>query len=263
MITIDRINQSVVSVLDNKNKNTTYHPRKRWYNKKTPKSAKRVKTMINFIYDIKKKDEHLFFVTITTCQHKSNFTDKQLFSKIGLWLRYQGVHYVSTVERQKDTTDLHFHLIILAKKKYSFVPELKKLSKYFNVDYHPALFDVKKIHSINTVIGYITKYVTKDNKKYSSIFQCRTFSVANKTSKLFKTVADNYVIKIQARTEISGSTKNFSNFLKEIKKNLGGLQLLYNQDGSIKGNDFFRCYKYSSELWEIANKYKVNHLLQT
>jgi hypothetical protein len=252
-LTIDRLNESVVYVYD-KRRNDTYNgyrlavcqygcgcvyrvSNKRWYNRKTPRGAKIIKTLINFMNYEKKEKEHFYFLTLTTQQHKSGFSDKELFSRVGAWLAKRGFEYVCTVERQRNTQDLHFHIFILARVQKPFVirNEIQILSRIFSVPAHGALFNVKRVDSENVkaIVAYISKYVTKDNGKYSSLFGCRTFSVSNGLRRRYKGLADKYVIRL------SGDAQ--SRFL--IEQN--ALKLLQ----PLHVTDFFVCFKYSLDIW--------------
>jgi len=254
-ITVDRLNASVIATNDKVNKNTLRHPRKRWYNRKTPRAAKIIKTMINFMYYEKKQEQEIFFVTITTCQHKSGMSDKELYARIRLWFKNRKQSdYVIVLERQKDTQDIHYHCVILFDKgeRYSFRRELEYLGKLLRVQPHPALLDVKRVFDIKTVVGYINKYVTKENGKYCSLFTCRTFSVSKRLRRRYKELADKYVVRVDPRRTIE--------FIIEAKS-LGLWHLLNGVDpatGELVGfyNNFFASFKYSTDIWQLVQKYQ-------
>lgn len=237
-ITVDRLNHSVIAVRKLSKYNGLRHTRKRWYNRKTPRGAKVVKTMINFLYETKKEKEYLYFITITTVQHRSGKTDKELFGRVGVWLKNRQLHYVCTVERQRDTEDLHFHIIIRASSKFDIRYELGRLSKLLSVQNHPALFDVKRIDNLQRVVGYINKYITKNGTKYSSVFRCRTFSVAKRTRASYKAMAHRFVCRIEPGECVD--------FILNVK-----YPLKYQHN-----TDFFVSYKYAPYIWLAARATK-------
>jgi len=249
MITIDRLNKSVVAVRDLK-RNSVRHPRKLWYNKKTLRGAKKIKTLINFMYYEKTEQQDLFFITVTTCQHKSGISDYECNRRIGLWLKNRGVEYVCVLERQHNTEDIHYHIILLDDKRARFDigDEIRKLARLFEVEPHPALFDVKRIKSITRIVGYIRKYVTKDNGKYSSIYRCRTYTVSRKLGARYKQNINKYVVKFGSSTSFVSGRDYLAEFLSVNK--------LVEQFST----DFFKVYEYSDYIWQRALELRDEHL---
>lgn len=261
--TIDRLNASVLFIPEKSAVNTVKHARKKWYNRKTPRGAKVVKTMINYLHETKTDKESLFFVTITTQQHKNGLTDMELWHRVGRWLKGRELPYVCTVERQTHgfngstpTEDLHFHICVRASSKFDIPHELGRLAKYFQVEKHPALLDIKRVQSVGGLVGYITKYVTKQptGKKFgdcSSLFSCRTFSVSNTLRRSYKRTAWDYVRRVQGSTNCIG-------FLNEC----GGLTPSTDLNGNVIKNKFFGSFKYSPEIWQVAKKYSTAENIQ-
>lgn len=251
---VDRLNASVLFMRE-KNFTREFNPPKRkvWYNRKRPRGAKVVKTMINFMFNEKQETESLYFITITTCQHKTGMLDTELFSRIGLWFKNRKQSdYVITVERQRETQDLHFHCVVLFNQgeRYSFGRELQYLGRLFKVEPHSALLDVKRITNVERVVGYIRKYITKDNGKYCSLFGCRTFSVSKRLRRRYKENAGRYVKKLRGDAAV--------NFVREIREG----RVIHGKEGFVRlekernSSDWFTMFKYNRDIWDTAVKYE-------
>jgi len=241
-IKVDRLNHSVIAVRTDVNRNTEKHLRKRWYNKKTHRGKKIVKTLINYMYHENKKKfnpKNFFFITLTTKQHESGMSDKYLYNRVGRWLRNQKVPYVCTVERQRNTGDLHFHILLLNRPevRYCIRAEIRYFAKRFKINPHPAIFDVKRIPPSNVaqIVGYVNKYVGKQSESYSSIFQCRTFSVAKRLRNSFKRNAQYYVRTIKSAPAIRTFLNTCGPDL--IEKN---------------ATNFFASYNFKPYFWNVA-----------
>lgn len=211
------------------------------YYKKSFASAKKINMLCNVFYESRDKQKKFIWTTITTCQHKTGLTDKELIYRLKLWLQHQSIRYINVVERQRETGDVHFHLIIEKEKYFDIKVELYKLARLFECESHPALFEVKAIKNVKMIISYIRKYVTKKGQKptnekplYSSLFKCRTLSYSQGINKLFKQNYSHYVIELPY-TAIQ----------------LLNLELLHK-------SDFFCTYKYSVEKWNLAHKLNLN-----
>jgi len=256
---VDRLNKSVLYIHGKSAVNTVRHPRKKWYNRKTPRGAKVVKTFVNYLNETKGQNEDLFFITLTTVQHKTGHSDTELWRRVGYWLQKHKLPYVCTVERQTEsgywiytgrdpnskqssinlrppTEDLHFHIIIRSGSSFDITKELQSLSRRLGVKRHPSLFDVKRISELGGAIHYITKYIGKGTPKCSSLFACRTFSVSNSLRRSYKANAHEYVRRVEGDTECI-------NFLISLpgKK----LKLLHK-------TDFFGSFEYKDYIWPIA-----------
>lgn len=239
MITIDRYTHSVTEYFELKKYNTTYNKRTKWYNRKTYKSASKAKRLISYMYENKTPKERLYFVTITTCQHKNNLTDKQLSNYIYLWLKNRGLQYVNVAERQQNG-DIHFHLVIKSTKDFDFKIETKKLATYFNVEYHPALFDVKRVKDQRKLASYITKYITKEKKEFSSLFTTRIFRFSQNLTKDYKKNAYKSTFKVP-----SSLIESYQHlFVSKYK------------------NDFTTIYEYNLDIWKVAQSEKSKFLKQ-
>jgi len=252
-VTIDNINKSVVAVPWRK-RNKVFNSRKCPFNRKRTKTAKRIKTMINYLWLSKTENEKLLFVTLTSVQHKTGSSDREIYASFQRWVKRFPFVYVSVVERQKHTQDLHFHLVVRCPKDFlfNFKKEEKRISRFlsndtFCVQPHPALIDVSEINEISALVGYITKYVTKDPKEYCSLFYCRTFSISRNLTKIWKSEADKYVIRFG-----EGSAQGDRFWEQGIRENL------FNR---IHFKEFFAVYEFSSELWEVAKSNYVREML--
>jgi len=252
-VTVCSINKTVVAVPFRK-RNKDYHGRKCLFNRKRVKTAKKISTFINYLHLSKNDQQKLLFVTITTLQHKSGKSDREIYAKFQRWIKRFEHLYVCTIERQKGTQDLHFHVVIRVPKDFyfDFKREQKRIAGLFSSDSfriqpHPALFDVSEVKNFATLVGYISKYITKDPKEYCSLFYCRTFSISRNLAKLWKSEADKYVIRF-----CEGSAAGDRFWEQGIAANL------FNR---IHYTDFFGIYEYSSEIWNIAKCNYVREML--
>lgn len=238
-------------------KNTTFME----YNKKSPRTVKKLTQIINLFYESRRKHFTFYWVTLTTVQHKTNKTDSQLYYGVKLWLQHKRVRYVCVAERQRNTGDLHFHLIIEQKDIFKIKEEQNRIADVFGVMSHPALFDVKRIRNVSTLISYLAKYVRKPlptqavlqkqfdrqgtknpssgkeykfSPPYSSLFQCRTFSYSGDIGKTYKSEHHRF------RIEVSAEIKEDYPYLFKPKYS----------------TEFFTVYDYSIDLWNLCQQYK-------
>lgn len=221
------------------------------FNKKNYRTIKKLTELINLFYEKRNKAKKLYWVTITTVQHKTQRTDKDLFYGFKLWKQHSANdRFVCVVERQRDTQDIHFHCIVERFDNYNINDELNRISRIFGVVRHPALFTVKQIYSAKTLVSYISKYVRKpcpnyqtyiqrynksiqENKKpkiaYSSRFECRTFSYSGSIGKVYKSSSKHF-----KRTTNHEIINHYPNMFK-IKYQ----------------TDYFTVYEYSKDLWKL------------
>lgn len=238
---------------------------KRLYNRKTPRSLKKLSQLIHLAYENKPKGKHFFFVTITTMQHRTGYSDRELFYRFKLYIQHSGLDYINVVERQRLTGDLHFHIIVAKEGYFDIKYELARVAKCFNVPVHPALLEIKRIKNISTLRNYLSKYVAKPCPKmaviqaswekadsgeinpktgkkykrltpYSSLFECRTFSISNRFYRLFKT--KHYTFRRAITNRILISHRHL--FREKFR------------------SDFFVVYDFDLTLWAMAcNQPKV------
>lgn len=243
-VKIDRYCSSVVQAYDKK-RNKIKHKRKRAFNKKTLRGAKRVKQLINYMYETATKKYHrMYFVTITTMQHRTNKSDLQLSYDLRKWFKNRGseFQYVNVLERQRNTEDIHYHIIIRATIDFDIKRECDKLGKLLGTNSHPALFDVKRLTNVRTVVAYINKYVSKgcntlecrplseEKPQYSSLFYCRTWNASRGITRAYRENAHHSVISI-------------TNDDLELYKHLFVEKFK---------SDFFRTFEYNSDIWALA-----------
>jgi hypothetical protein len=266
-VVIDRYCHSVVASSGITRKNPEPGKRKRYYNRKSPRTIKKLTQLINLFYENRQKQNYrIYWATITTLQHKTLQTDRELYYNFKLWQQHRNERYICIAERQRDTGDLHFHLITERKSDYNFKEEVKRLAGYFGVESHPALFDVSRIYNVKTLVCYIAKYVRKplpsylrmceqyaaeeqaaiaEGRKpkhkayYSSLFQCRTFSVSGDLSKQYK--EKHYSFRIA----VSRQFIQFAGHLLRVKYQ----------------TDFFTVYEYDVKIWQMAQEFK-SHVLK-
>jgi len=245
-LTVCSLTRSIIEVRELQNYNNERRPRKLWYNRKTPHSRKILKRLIFFMYETRKRKrlksgrtsgEGLYFVTLTTSQHKTNKTDSELYASINRWLKDRSYRYVCVAERQADTQDLHFHLVIRRFGKFDINAETARLSSLFGVQPHPSVFDVKRASTRRKVAAYITKYFKKEGQKYSSLFLCRTFSCSNLLRKEYKLCASNYVTRLQSA----------DGTIQQLIDRIAPLH-------AIAGTDFFVSYEYFDNIATTARE---------
>ncbi len=239
-VIIDRYNESVVFYPFRPN-----HPkgkkiqRKDKFNRKNPRSKKRIKSLIRYLYESKTAKQKVIFTTITTCQHKNGFTDKQCFNAVQLWLKNRKIDYVLVCERQTKTRDIHFHLVIRGENYFSIQTEVRKLSEYFNltkllpIEKLGSLFHARVLRGVKTIRKYLTKYFAKSkrNEDPNEKFECRTWSSSNGIRAAFKDFAKTSVLRL---------SDHFILTKYELFK------------GKVELNEFCTLYKFDIYLWRIA-----------
>lgn len=208
---------------------------KKWYNKKTSQTRKKLKTLINlYFYELEKTKSTSFFITITTNQHKTGKSDTELYSNFQSWVKYHRLQYISIVERQRDTGDLHFHVLAHRHNyRFKFKREIKRLSKLFGTNQHPSRFDCKRVPPIFGKQQYIKKYIAeyslKKSSQYTSLFRCRTFSYSRDIGKLYNQYEQNFVTKLAATTSEKSTGIDFFRLvnLKRVKIGIYYTKYLY------------------------------------
>lgn len=217
----------------------------RQYNRKSNRSRSKLRTMALFLikhYDIKRKA----FITITTKQHETGFRDSDLISRMGKVLRsrlYFGNEYICVCERQRNTSDLHFHILTVYDSVdfFDYKRLRRKCAKSFGIRDHPAILQVDWIEEEDSsgVARYMAKlssYVSKESGEdapYSSIFYCRTYTISKHLKAEFRKVANRYVLGFS------------SDFLLRVKDHL---KLLHR-------SDFFCVYRNTPYIWDVAQQW--------
>jgi hypothetical protein len=141
----------------------------------------------------------------------SAVTDKLAVSILNKFLtavRAESKHfqYIWVAERQTDTKNIHFHLIINrrlpikrfnalwvlqqynAGLRYGFITPEEIVSRFHDGTMQQILnpVDVKKIHTINKLSAYLTKYITKGNNGIDSGgFECAVWHCSRGVSRCF------------------------------------------------------------------------------
>jgi len=259
-ITVNDLTQSIVMVSNNHKKNLANHlykklvcqycgcvtpiSNRRWYNRKTHRATKQIKQLSKFLFYENQKNQvnqetakRLFFITFTTMQHRTGATDKELYYKLMLWLKNRSIEYVCVAERQrgniKNGSDLHFHLLIESDQKFEIGVELSRWARLLSVPPHPALFDCKRVLNEKAVVSYLSKYLSKKQYAYSSLFHCRTFSISKRLRKRYKELAENYITLLNQDSDVR-------HFLTSER-----MEILHR-------SNFFVTLRYSPELSKTA-----------
>jgi len=263
----------------------TPYKKRRSFNIKTPRAVKRIRNLINFMYEQRSKTSQFFFVTITTKQHETGKSDRELYNRIGLWFKNRKeLDYVCTVERQtttysviskpwfwvesnrvwygqytglQPTEDLHFHCVICKRdgKIFNINRELRKLGKLLGTKNHPALFDVKRVSDPKRLAFYISKYITKQGNQ-SSLFWCRTWSASKALRTSYKELSHLYEQKFSGN-----DVQGYVNEIGRISR-VTGRDLLI--EAKAPNGDplspYFGIYKWNQELYNIAIRFKSESL---
>lgn len=246
-IKVNRLTNTIVASDPRCSNNFVKIEKKRNYFRKSNASRTKVKEKALFMFE-HFKNKHFAFITITTQQSVRGWCDSTLMAQCGVLLRnknFFGKYYINVVERQRNTGDLHFHVLTFFDDKnfINFKILRMEIADIFGCVDHPALLQVDFINNYDT--GKVAKYMSKlssyvsktggGDTPYSSMFFCRTFSVSNALSAEWKKCADRYVIKVSASF---------------IHNNASNLVVLHN-------NSFFCIYKNNAYLWQVAQQYRL------
>lgn len=150
------------------------------------------------------------FLTLTFIQSVSDQQAIQLLNSFLTAIRqeHKGFQYIWIAERQKDTHNIHFHLIInrrLAVRRYNALWVLQQynaglrgktrygesitmqevMDRYDNGTMQKILnpLDIRRVKSISGLSSYLTKYISKQEK--GEIYGCLPWHCSRGVSKLF------------------------------------------------------------------------------
>lgn len=261
MVTVSRLTNTIVAVDPRaSNRKGCIIKRERTYNKKSIQGRTELKRMALFL--LKHYEGNKAFITITTTQHITGATDSQLMATMGDLLRsrkYFGTDYTLVCERQRNTSDLHFHILANFNEvnHVDWKKLRQKVAMKFGIKNHPAVLQFDWLtdqNSHNLVANYMIKvagYCSKESGKilksgelspnqddapYSSMFYCRTYSVSKSLRNEFRRVADRYEVKVNPH------------FLQQVKVN------------QLHHNDFYSVYKSNDKIFEQAIGYRANQV---
>jgi len=146
--------------------------KKVWPTHKTITQINELSDKIKYLWFTKPKDENLYFLTLTTQQSQTGLLDSELMYRIKLFFQHRKeiTKYVNCVERQRETGDIHFHIVYCSITRLQIKKSLGRWSKLCEAvqPNHPALLDVKHLNNANKVSQYISKYVRKQLASYTS-----------------------------------------------------------------------------------------------
>jgi hypothetical protein len=95
-------------------------------------------------------------------------SDKECSQVVSDWLDLKkktiNLEYVRVCERQKETNDIHFHLILWVDKWFKIKNEVKYLNQKFQGT-KASVFDIEKVEAVEYTRAYLLKYVTKEVKE--------------------------------------------------------------------------------------------------
>lgn len=202
-LVIDRLNHSIVaSDCFNFIGNVGKKGNNKGYFKKSPRVAKQIIRLAKSFYELRDKSKKMIWCTITTQQRETKKLDGFYMYKMKLWLQHQKIKYIMVCERQRETGDLHFHLLIEKDKYYNINNELNKLHILFCCKKHDALFHVRAVNNNKKLASYISKYLKKDKRKpsdenppYSSLFWCKTLTYSLSLAKDYKKNINQFLVK--------------------------------------------------------------------
>jgi len=223
---------------DKPHKRVPRNQSKRLYYLKNQRAAKKILNHSFFLREF----NPLYFVTITTYQHYNGLSDKQARQVVSNWFKKLKIDkYILVCEAQRNTGDLHFHIIL----HYAQDLQIAKEAKYFSNRYHSsnpaAIFDIKRINlddtSLNSALSYVVSYQTKKSN-YSTLFYTNTYSISKTLQKIYKSRAYEVELKVEPHS--------VKEFLKVKKK-----------------TPFFVAYEYGEDIWHIAqNQFKQSQNLE-
>lgn len=221
-LNIDRVNNYIT--LSNPeqcgrgNYNRTKH---RWYKHRTKKAEMKIKRYAAALFDLSKKQKlPVLMLTITTKQHETGLDDKHYTNVLRDWFKNNKdyfEHYISVCERQpKKTNDIHFHILLIAKKHIPIQKTILYFSRRFNIAYHPAILDISRVSK--KAAPYIAKYMSKDRSSPANdIFTCRSWSSARKLTKYYKENANKYQLKLDNANDLIDSYKHLFVYKKVLE----------------------------------------------
>lgn len=247
---INSLTKTIIGTSPNKLNITPNHVcvvgRNSFYFKRTNSANSKLKTLALFMF---KEFKYLRFITLTTVQHKTCALDWFLMKQFGYFAKhYCGKFYLCSVERQRNTGDIHYHIITTSDFNQPLYSRMrKKWAKLIGAKDHRALFqcEIVKNGEVAMYVSKLANYVSKnlndiDEEKppYSSLFFCRTYSVSKSLHNLFKQKADNYILSVK------------DNYLD---------YLMVNHKLKEKfANDFFVQYYYEDYIWlECLARYEI------
>lgn len=253
--------------------------RKTPYNKKSPRTIKKLTELINLMYETRQKDKRFYWVTLTTLQHKTGKSDKDLFYSLKKFIQHRGVEYICVAERQRDNwqdceslpdgfkcrADLHFHLIIQQTQDFDIQKEIQRCAEVFGVEYSTHLFNVKRVFDAKQLVGYISKYVRKSCPSMDIIE--RSWQNHGKPYKCPKTGKQKESKKIQPYSSLfecrtfsySGSLgkrykEKYSTFVHTIDANV--MPEIPSMLVEKYVHPFFTVYKWNDDIWNFLKGYK-------
>lgn len=187
-----------------------------------------------FLKDFK----NLQFITVTTYHHVNGYGDRYCRQIISNWFKKLKItNYVLVCERQRDTGDLHFH-IIAETPNYNVWKEAVYLANKFESDNPAAILDRRyipynSIVALTTRLNYVVGYITKKSD-YSSLFFTNTYSISKTLMAKYRQNAHKVLRKVD----------NPSQFADLLVK--------------TKSSTFVETYEFSEFIWE-SSKLNTNN----
>lgn len=261
--------------------------RRRWYNRRSYRGVKRVRTIINYMAveqfedparAKKKASKQVWFVTVTTKQHETHLSDKQCYAAVGDWLRRRfTMGYACVVERQskanscitirypcgdytavQPTDDIHFHAAVLVKarmpkNKYRkwISRNLRHLAAALNIAVHPAVLKVEPVTQHWQVAAYLNKYVTKQ-KGENGDGTWQDGSCSPIFTSRTMSVSEKLTSRYRERADEFVRVLDREGELAELSRRV---QLLTKFNSS-----FCEAYHYSDYLWQHAAEITASRL---
>lgn len=180
---------------------------------------KHLRNYIRFMFH--EKEHYTKMLTVTTCQHQSEFTDSEclnIFLKYIHRYRFYFDNYVWVAERQKETKDIHFHVVCDVSssvwsdketfvitctdgtsRKY-YVGIMFEMLKYLNKRFPNTgsnVLNIKQYNNPKHLAHYLSKYVSKNN----SWFWCRVSQVSRGLIERYKKESYKYIFDMDLDVE--------------------------------------------------------------
>lgn len=262
VVIVDRYSKSAYAVRVGKRGDGDKRPPKGkgrprlWYNRRTAASLKQITNKIYKLYEYTTSKaytgEPIIWLTLTTLQHKTGKTDKDLLYCFKKFFQHRTCSYINVVERQRNTGDIHFHLIVQNDSHFNFKAEVERWASILGVEPNPNLFVAKEITDLPTLRIYISKYIRKPCPSwstiekwfhkygneakfpYSSLFWCRTTTSGGE---IFRSIDKrDFAVRIP---------KEYESFLKLTDKKYGEFTDNYSYSDELynRSQNLYRCLR--------------------
>lgn len=170
----------------------------------SPKRAKLMRRVCS-VFELEMSGSGLipFFVTITTCQHKTQQQDIFYTAILSKWFdNIKANKYMWVAERQdgkrkasgEATNDVHFHILMWMPTFFDIKKQVNYLTKRFEGT-GTNVFHVDKVFNTLGATKYLSKYISKSIGDKQKVF-CRKSQISFNMLKVYKANADKYIYRV-------------------------------------------------------------------